>query len=76
MKLFHNRALDVQVSLRPNAPVTQTDVPSSKLQPDEIATILMLHAEQGAKILAALYVGRKVLNTACEIAVIAAQKRL
>lgn len=74
--MFNNRALSI--SLVKKSPDTNPDNPTQPAGTDydEIAQIVMYHANHAAKIVGTLYVGRKLLNTACEIAVIAAHKHL
>lgn len=74
--MFKNKALSLSVSMNPKPTTTSAETATPSLTPDEIAQIAMYHANHAAALIASLYVGRKVLNTACEIAVIYAQKRL
>lgn len=73
--MFNNRALSIQIVRKPAA--SNPEPAQHKcVDIDEITQIAMYHAEHAAKIIGALYVGHKLLNTACEIAVIAAKSKL
>jgi len=77
MKLFQNKALSLTVTNNPQPPTDSSEPATSKrVDADAIAQIAMYHANHAAALISAVYVGRKVVNTACEIAIIAANKRL
>jgi hypothetical protein len=72
-----NRALQLSVVQKPAGSTTpDATAPCTHRDYDEIAQIAMYHAEHAAKIVVGVVVANKLLNTACQIAVITAQAKI
>lgn len=73
--MFKNHALSVQMVKK-----TPNNFPDNSgrdsMSPDEIATILMYHANHAAKLIAGMYVGKVVLITTREIVLMKAASKI
>ena len=77
--MLKNRALQIRVVKKSDSPAADDTNPTPVVDADTLNDILQVvtyHAVPVAKAVAGAYVARKLLNTACEIAVIAATAKL
>lgn len=69
--MLFNRALTLQLAKKEKP--SQVAEPSDRLAPDELITVMMYHATDAAILLGKIYAAKKLIDTGCEIAVIAAK---
>lgn len=73
--MFKNHALHVTMVKKTPTNTTTNSPDTASVTPDEIAQIIMYHANHAAKIAASLYVGKVVLTTGRDIAVMYAASK-
>jgi hypothetical protein len=74
--MLGNRAITMQLTKQPKAGKDVTTETSPEVDWDKIGKIAQETSEGVVKVVAVAYIAKRIVDTACQIAVIAAQKKL